>query len=1461
MPRFQKRALSLYLRNRCERQFVLYLYTDTERERHNMPIRQQRPGLGIVGDAGYEWQDEKISELRLIFGDQRVLEGPPGENRPLPIPLEEALLVVQPYQFIVEGNYAADTPTFRNAVGLSDLRDYYGDVVQIGETRPDIIQTLPSMVQGGVPDTDKRPNPYELGVSPDGSLIDLNNDDARTRLRVIDIKLTAEPGANYFAEVVYYSMTLAAWLIENGLSDRFVVVGAPAVWPGSHDASHLAEQRSEWLGVAHQPVDKELIDALEPDLELAIFDVFAPRLRSLLTQELPTLLSKSWNELDWHVDFRCKGCEFLSPDRRPDEDDERVDLRCYPTAERISALCRVNGLSRGASGQLQQNHVSNVSDLAATVPTSDIFNSHQGLKAKRTSFPFRAQALMDGTTSIIPDSGGDALMPKWPDLRIFIFLDYDLSSAITSSMAIRASWLEPIGAPEPRHSQLWTQRNGQDGIFVVDERTVDRERAEFIRFLQRLADIISAVRDQDDADYNAGRRANAERRSTYQIYLWDESQQKHLIRLISRHLPHILHNPSLRDLAWLFPPPEILQHAEDATRRSAITLVKTVVENTVALNMPHYYALLDLAERVTPERLSPPSVHPLYKELFSDLIPMERLHERWNHTANWLENHEQIIRATRAKVYALSLVADWLQRELRDVLTNASAPPITPPNRNMGRMSHMSKLWLGFTELNAALDGLDKHSIRAMPPHERVARFKSAHLLRRLDQGDRVQAIALLNTSDGVNLTDRRTLLIYELSPDSVDINIERREFLYALAPMDDHNFLDRKAVTLTHSTPFWNDRHYQQTIESARLTQISVEAIDRINRLIALTVDNVDFIRHLENTQQYDFSHDVMLDPIEGDFLTRKVQMSLRAIGHPPSAPTDPLTIQALGIRQVRQGRGSESPASEILWEAPRVHQQRTAITVATIRPQLERYLTENTQTLNPSQWDAWTHALEHRLSMIWGPPGTGKSRTLRSIVLGACLHAKEQNNPLRVLISANTYTAIDNVVVELEEDLRKLLGSDHYLLARVQSTLREPPPASWTDDYPSLNNIIFDRFNPSVDAQDLIESLNQPESIIIVGAHPHQLHNMAVGRGSGDDYRLTMRDWFDMIVIDEASQLDVASSTLVFTKRAADGSCIIAGDDLQLSPIHQAEPPENLEHVVQSLYDYFRRFHGIEPSALDVNYRSNQTIVEFSKTAGYSERLHSYSPGLKLHLITPIPVAQPDDWPESLAWTPEWKALLDPDYPAVSFLYRDTLSAQVNDFEADSVVALTWLLRTTMSGGLQNEIAADGSVRQVTSVCYSAEQFWQRAVGIITPHRAQRSRVITQLRDYFPDDLANDIFGAVDTVERYQGQQRDVIIASFAIGDPDMVEAEDEFLYNLNRFNVLASRARAKVIVFCTTSLLEHLSNDIDVLEESRLLKGYVDAFCTDPHPINIGYIRQGEYVERNGILRRRGFATPSE
>ena len=71
----------------------------------------------------------------------------------------------------------------------------------------------------------------------------------------------------------------------------------------------------------------------------------------------------------------------------------------------------------------------------------------------------------------------------------------------------------------------------------------------------------------------------------------------------------------------------------------------------------------------------------------------------------------------------------------------------------------------------------------------------------------------------------------------------------------------------------------------------------------------------------------------------------------------------------------------------------------------------------------------------------------------------------------------------------------------------------------------------------------------------------------------------WFDLIVVDEASQMDVASSLLVVSKLADGGALVLAGDDLQLPPIHQARAPLDLDGYVGSVFEFVRHVHGVRP------------------------------------------------------------------------------------------------------------------------------------------------------------------------------------------------------------------------------------------------------------------------------------------
>ncbi len=381
----------------------------------------------------------------------------------------------------------------------------------------------------------------------------------------------------------------------------------------------------------------------------------------------------------------------------------------------------------------------------------------------------------------------------------------------------------------------------------------------------------------------------------------------------------------------------------------------------------------------------------------------------------------------------------------------------------------------------------------------------------------------------------------------------------------------------------------------------------------------------------------------------------------------------------------------------------------------------------------------------------------------------------------------------------------------------------------------------------------LRAGSGLVVVGTTPEQAHNLL--SCEGDPARA---EWFDLIVIDEASQMDVAHAILPLCAIADGGSVVLAGDPLQLPPIHQAEAPTGLEDLVGSVYTFYRRLHAVPEAALGVNYRSNETIIEFARMSGYKQSLASHSPDLRVDLLTALPSSQPPNWSAQFYWTPEWTTLLDPAQPAVCFVYDEGRSSQRNHFEADAVASLLFLLQGRVASQLLNERhPVTGAPIARSTTAYMPEEFWKRAVGVVTPHRAQQGLIVTRLQQAFGTTgaLADAVRDAVDTVERFQGQQRDIIIASFSLGDPDQIAEEDEFLMSLNRFNVMASRARAKLIVLVSREVVDHLAGEIEVLRESRLLKFFAESFCNQSRLAAFGHLQEGVLRPVSGLIRWRG------
>ena len=96
-----------------------------------------------------------------------------------------------------------------------------------------------------------------------------------------------------------------------------------------------------------------------------------------------------------------------------------------------------------------------------------------------------------------------------------------------------------------------------------------------------------------------------------------------------------------------------------------------------------------------------------------------------------------------------------------------------------------------------------------------------------------------------------------------------------------------------------------------------------------------------------------------------------------------------------------------------------------------------------------------------------------------------------------------------------------------------------------------------------------------------------------------------------------------------------------------------------------------------------------------------------------------------------------------------------------------------------------ADGQARPMTL----------EDILVVTPYNAQVAKLAAALPD-----------GArVGTVDKFQGQEAPVTIYSMATSSADDVPRSMEFLYDLHRFNVAVSRAKAESVVVCSPKLLE--------------------------------------------------------
>jgi Lhr-like helicase len=381
----------------------------------------------------------------------------------------------------------------------------------------------------------------------------------------------------------------------------------------------------------------------------------------------------------------------------------------------------------------------------------------------------------------------------------------------------------------------------------------------------------------------------------------------------------------------------------------------------------------------------------------------------------------------------------------------------------------------------------------------------------------------------------------------------------------------------------------------------------------------------------------------------------------------------------------------------------------------------------LNALQKQALTLPFREKIGLIEGPPGTGKTHLLVWTLIALVAQAKALHRPIKILVSAQTHHAIDQILRKVAQTLPKADVSGVSL---------------WK--YGRFDEAQFSKFG--------IGQLKGPEvlydnSCLILGATGYGVYQLLEKKN--------FPQLFDWVVFDESSQVlaPYALLSLIFGK----GQALFYGDTQQLSPVLKGNY-ENTSHPPCSiLQELISRYSTRNRVRLNETYRMNADICRFASELWYDSELQSV-------------VAQKDQRLELR------------NYP----LFGDLIDEYLDPSKSMVVVQLDHLGSQQLSEE-EAQWIAKAVKRLIEEYSISPEQ-----IGIISPHRLQNNRILSRLREVLPFSLK---LPRVDTVERMQGLEFDIVIFSATVSDKERIHSQ--FLKDYRRFNVALTRARKKFIL----------------------------------------------------------------
>ena len=421
----------------------------------------------------------------------------------------------------------------------------------------------------------------------------------------------------------------------------------------------------------------------------------------------------------------------------------------------------------------------------------------------------------------------------------------------------------------------------------------------------------------------------------------------------------------------------------------------------------------------------------------------------------------------------------------------------------------------------------------------------------------------------------------------------------------------------------------------------------------------------------------------------------------------------------------------------------------------------------LNKSQEDAIIKCFKNKLSLIKGPPGTGKS-TVLSILAFHLIKLKKKNH--KILICAPSNRAVDNIsfllqklkdikfvrVLSPEKELSDDVDKTNCLYKLSKEIINKDPKKNRKiieliskretfghlkkSDMLEYRRIMSDIENEIISQSDIVIST------ICNSADPRL-----------EDY------FFQIVIVDEASQSLEPDSLLPLLHRAE--MAVLIGDEKQLGPTVISKECDILGLNISLFERLCYLYEGSNfISLLNEQYRMHEFLYRFSNDKFYNNEV-----------ITKANIKLDEDVQEFFPW---------PDKNIPSYIYHYNAPEEKTEHKS-------YFNSTEIHLIFEN-------VRKLVNIGVKSED-----IGIITPYNAQKLKLEEEKIKNGKEKYKNL---KIESVDGFQGMEKEYIIISTVRSNP---EGKIGFLTSEKRLNVALTRAKKGLIIFGNCKCLSKRSS----------------------------------------------------